>query len=110
MAIEGFTTLIAGEIVGTRNGPYNADFPKGSKVRIKSCKFLRNFRLTWKYHHPIEESQIAYGGTVAEVDSVGYYHGGDELYTLKFVPGTWHEECLALPNDATDEGNQNSAT
>lgn len=25
---------------------------------------------------------------------IGYYHGGDELYWLKGVPGVWHERCL----------------
>lgn len=23
-----------------------------------------------------------------------YYHGGDELYALREIPGTWHERCL----------------
>jgi hypothetical protein len=106
VVIEGVATLIAEENMGTRNGRYNADFPKGSKVRIKSRQFLENFRRTWKYHHPLEESQVAYGGRVAEVDSVGYYHGGDELYRLKHVPGIWHEECLALPTEPVDEDTQ----
>lgn len=25
-----------------------------------------------------------------------YYHGGDELYWLKGVPGVWHEQCLRI--------------
>ena len=110
MFIEGVTILIGEENVGIRNGPYNADFPDGSKVRIKSRLFLENFRRTWKYHHPLEESQVAYGGRVAEVDSVSYYHGGDELYQLRRVPGIWHEECLALPTDPIDEDSQMSST
>ena len=24
----------------------------------------------------------------------GFYHGGDELYKLKGMPGVWHEQCL----------------
>lgn len=37
--------------------------------------------------------------------SVTFYHGGDELYELKGVPGLWHEACLT-PGGATpkDQG------
>jgi hypothetical protein len=28
------------------------------------------------------------------VKDVGFYHGGDELYQVAGIPGTWHEECL----------------
>jgi hypothetical protein len=28
------------------------------------------------------------------VQEVGFYHGGDVLYQLRGVPGTWHECCL----------------
>jgi hypothetical protein len=27
---------------------------------------------------------------------VGFYHGGDPLYSLDGVPGVWHERCLVL--------------
>jgi hypothetical protein len=28
------------------------------------------------------------------VAAIGYYHGGDVLYTLNDIPGIWHEQCL----------------
>jgi hypothetical protein len=38
--------------------------------------------------------QFEYAGTIAEIESVGFYQGGDELYKLKGLPGIWHEVCL----------------
>ncbi len=52
------------------------------------------FRLNWKWHHPLEDVQIAFAGQLTAVATVGYYHGGDVLYTLDGVPGIWHEACL----------------
>jgi hypothetical protein len=43
---------------------------------------------------------LAFAGKVAEVENVGFYHGGDALYILKGIPGIWHERCLR-PDDAT---------
>ena len=37
---------------------------------------------------------MPYAGTVARVATVGFYHGGDVLYTLENIPGIWHEVCL----------------
>jgi hypothetical protein len=39
---------------------------------------------------------LTHAGAIAEVEKLGYYHGGDELYWLKGVPGVWHEQCLSL--------------
>ena len=83
--------------MGTRNGPYKADFPAGTKVRVKSRDFLSDFKRSWKLHNPLADIQLTYAGRVASVAEVGYYHGGDELYVLDDVPGVWHESCLELP-------------
>ena len=80
--------------MGTQNGSYNADFPSGTKVRIKARDFLEDFRRNWKFHNPLEERQLDYAGQVVSVAEVGYYHGGDELYVLEGIPGIWHERCL----------------
>jgi hypothetical protein len=80
--------------MGTQNGPYQADFPVGAAVRIKSRSFLEEFQRTWKLHHPLQDAQLEYAGRTATVLSVGFYHGGDELYDLEKVPGTWNEPCL----------------
>ena len=80
--------------MGKVNGPYNADFPIGTKVRIKDTEVLEEFRRTWRYHDPISETQVTYAGRVSVVTWLGYYHGADELYALEGVPGTWHEQLL----------------
>ena len=48
----------------------------------------------WKYHHKLQPEQLAHADALAEVEKVGFYHGGDVLYNLKNVPGIWHEQCL----------------
>jgi hypothetical protein len=42
----------------------------------------------------LDAVQLEYAGRIAEVESVGFYHGGDELYKLQGLPGIWHEVCL----------------
>jgi hypothetical protein len=73
---------------------YKEMFPVGSRVWIRDREFLEEFKRSWKFHHPLEESQLQYAGSSALVKSVGFYHGGDVLYELKTAPGTWHEQCL----------------
>jgi len=55
---------------------------------------LEHFLATWKFHNKLTQEQLAYADHVAEVESIGFYHAGDELYRLKEVPGIWHEACL----------------
>ncbi|MGH8400007.1 MAG: hypothetical protein ACRESU_02795 [Gammaproteobacteria bacterium] len=86
--------------MGKRNGPYNAEFPKGSRVRIAKREILENFYREWKFHHPLEAEQLNLAETVAVVCEVGYYHGSDELYRLEGIPGTWHEVCLESAENA----------
>jgi hypothetical protein len=73
---------------------YKAEFPAGSKVRIAELLRLREFQQTWKYHHKLAPAQFEFAGQVAEVEKVGFYHGGDVLYELRGVPDIWHEERL----------------
>lgn len=73
---------------------YIALFPVGAEVRVVRQERLEEFRRTWKLHHPLEEEQLSYGGTLTRVATVSFYHG-DALYTLQNVPGIWHEVCLA---------------
>jgi len=77
---------------------YDASYPTGSQVKIASRTVLLEFQRAWKYHHKLEEAQIEYAGKTAVVKSIGYYHGGDVLYWLEEVPGTWHECCLLPPD------------
>lgn len=73
---------------------YKEKFQKGSTVRIAQHAVLENFFKTWKLHNRLQSDQLNYAGRIAEVKTVGFYHGGDVLYELKGVPGIWHEQCL----------------
>jgi RNAse (barnase) inhibitor barstar len=74
--------------------PYKEQYAKGSRVRVRPVEALVHFRETWKFHHPLTEGMVSFAGREASVESVGFYHGGDVLYTLSGIPGTWHEACL----------------
>ncbi len=74
--------------------PYREEFPKGSLVRIPDRTTLERFKAEWKYHHKLSSEQLEYAGREAKVINIGYYHGGDVLYTLEGIPGIWNEECL----------------
>lgn len=75
--------------------PYRERFPRGSQVRIASRQALELFRNTWTYHNPLTAEQLDHADKVTTVREVGFYHGGDPLYTLDGIPGVWHETCLA---------------
>jgi hypothetical protein len=74
--------------------PYEALYPVGSLVRIADLPVLQDFLRTWEFHNRLQPEQLAYAGSAAKVVAVGFYHGGDPLYTLEGVPGVWHESCL----------------
>jgi hypothetical protein len=80
--------------MGKSKGPYKAEFPQGSTVQIANRAFLENFLETWKLHNPLNPNQLNYADKSAEVKSVKFYFGGDELYVLEGIPGVWHEQCL----------------
>jgi diadenosine tetraphosphatase ApaH/serine/threonine PP2A family protein phosphatase len=76
------------------DGVYKEKYPKRTLIRIVDQSSLEEFRRTWRYHHPLASEQLAYAGSASRVESVGFYHGGDVLYSLKGIPGIWHESCL----------------
>ena len=78
---------------------YQAQFPVGSQVRIASLERLEEFMTSWRYHNPLAAEQLAFAGQVVTVRDLGYYHGGDVLYELDGIPGTWHEQCLSAVED-----------
>ena len=78
---------------------YKPLFEIGTTVRIQSLDALKAFRDSWKFHHPLQEEQLAFADERAAVAWIGSYHGGDLLYTLTDVPGIWHEQCL-MKNEA----------
>jgi hypothetical protein len=74
--------------------PYKEAFPVGSSVRVADLAVLEEFKAGWRYHHALKEEQLAFAGAPAIVREVSYYHGGDVLYYLDPIPGTWHEACV----------------
>ena len=73
---------------------YKEKFPVGSCVLIAGKVTLENFKRTWRYHHPLQSTQLSFAGARAEVVWVGFYHGGDVLDELAGISGIWHEVCL----------------
>jgi hypothetical protein len=63
-------------------------------VRIADRAFLDEFKATWKYHHKLTTEQLGFAGQQTRVGQVGFYHGGDAVYTLAGIPGVWLEQCL----------------
>jgi len=81
---------------------YKASFPVGACVRIVDRESLDRFMIGWKFHQPLTVDQLDFGTHVARVQTVSFYHGGDQLYHLAGVPGVWHEQLLraATPEEA----------
>ena len=73
---------------------YEERYRWATMVRIVPRDRLEEFARTWRFHHPLTPEQLGYGGRVAAVKSVSFYHGGDVLYELGNVPGFWHEQLL----------------
>ena len=92
-----------GVSMGKLRGPYKADFPVGTTVRIAGRDTLARFqRPVYAYHHPVEAGQLQYAGRISTVIDASFYHGGDELYQLEGIPGYWHEECLEQFREQAD--------
>jgi hypothetical protein len=77
-----------------RRKPYQAQHARGSRVKIASRRALEQFLRDWKYHNKLLPEQLNYADQLAEIEAIGFYHGGDELYKLKGFPGVWHLQCL----------------
>lgn len=74
--------------------PYKEAYPEGSRVRVANRAFLEQFMREWKYHHKLQLEQLSFADQETTVQSVGFYHGGDPVYTLRNLPGFWLEQCL----------------
>ena len=95
--------------MGRIKGPMQQGYPTGSPVKIAKQGALEEFMRTWKYHHPLQPEQVEFAGRIGEVESYGFYHGGDELYKVEGIPGTWPEVCLELVRQLarTESGRNN---
>jgi hypothetical protein len=81
--------------MGETRGPYKEKFSVGSLVKIAERDALEDFLRNWKFHNKLRPEQLDYAGRIGKIESVGFYHGGDELYQIEDIPGIWHEQCLA---------------
>jgi len=77
--------------------PYQAQFATGCHVRVQTAAVLAHFHKRWTLHHALTVEMLSFAGQEAVVKTVSFFHGGDVLYTLSGIPGTWHEACLCLP-------------
>lgn len=80
--------------MGSTKGLYQAEFPPGTEVQIADRDRLEVFKRTWRLHNPLTNEQLPFASNRGTVSSVGFYHGGDELYVIEGIPGVWHESCL----------------
>lgn len=80
--------------MGKSKGPYQEEFSVGSIVRVAERPVLENFLRAWKLHNKSKPEQLDYAGKTGKIKSVGFYHGGEELYQIEGMPGIWHECCL----------------
>lgn len=46
--------------MGKNRGPYKAEYPEGSLVRIIDREQLERFSKEWKYHNPLQQEQIQF--------------------------------------------------
>jgi hypothetical protein len=74
--------------------PQKQAFPLGATVRIADRKALEEFAAKWRFYHKLQPEQLACAGREATVTKVGFYYGGDAVYQLDGIPGTWPEPCL----------------
>jgi hypothetical protein len=58
------------------------------------CRRVGRVQTNMETPPPNFPEQVACGGRLDSIRSVGFYHGGDVLYQLKNAPGTWHQELL----------------
>lgn len=80
--------------MGKTKGVNVAEFEVGSQVRVADRAFLESFLEAGQYHNELEPEQLEFADRTATVQSVNFFHGGDEIYQLEGIPGVWHEECL----------------
>ena len=92
--------------MGRTKGPYVLEFPVGSLVIVKSREVLDEFERTWRYHNRLKSEQLDFAGVIGRVKEYGFYFGGDEIYQLDGIPGTWHEECLESIDEVSPSEDQ----
>ncbi len=69
-------------------------FAVGTLVCVEERETLDRFLSTRTQHSPLTPDQLEYAGYKAVVRDVALDPGGEPLYSLENIPGTWYEECL----------------
>ncbi len=83
-----------GDVMALSTAPAYAEFPIESIVRIASRAVLDNFLRAPTDQHRLYPVQLQYADAVSEVEMIVYFHGGNEAYCLRGIPGMWLERCL----------------
>jgi hypothetical protein len=75
--------------------PYQERWPVGAEVRVAPLADLEAFMRDYRYHHRLRPEQFEYADLATTVRALGFYHGGDVLYTLTDTGDwMWLEPCL----------------
>jgi len=53
-------------------------------------------------HHKLRPEQREHADKIVTVASIGWYHGGDPVYTLEGVPGLWLDQRPAYEHHETN--------
>lgn len=85
--------------MGKTKGLYEAEYSEGTFVRTADRATLELFATESRYHNRLQPEQLQFADRRARVNSVNFYHGGDELYSLDGIPGVWHEQCLRAADE-----------
>jgi hypothetical protein len=82
-------------------GPYRERFPVGTRVQIVQYDALKLFMNTYHLHHALVAEQLRYAGLLTDVTAVGFYHGGEPVYTLDHAGDFgWLEACLTHTSES----------
>ena len=68
---------------GKNKGRKQSGVRSWTEVRIADRAFLEKFLEAGQYHNELEPEQLEYAGRTAKVKAVSFFHGGDEIYTLR---------------------------
>jgi hypothetical protein len=81
------------------SAPYKGRWARGTLVKVAPLAVLEEFMATYHYHHALKPEQLQYAGITTTVRALGFYHGGDVLYSLADTGDwLWLEPCLEDAN------------
>jgi hypothetical protein len=75
-------------------GDHGKNFAVGTLVRVEERETLDRFLSTPTQHSSLTHDQLEYAGCKAVISEIAFDPGGEPLYSLENIPGTWYEACL----------------